>query len=307
MVTIECSTPMGMTAANIRALGAALASVVVNGREIVRPDTDVMRVDFCSGVTLAPWPNRLAGAHWSHDGRDYRGKVNEALGNALHGLVYNRVFDLVSQTAETLHLSCTLGGDDIYPFSLRVDVIYAVSEAGLRCTYDVTNLDTVAVPVGLGAHPYFPFDDADTLTLSARTLLDNDERLIPTGRMLPSSVRGVVPDGTTPLVGFVADDCFTDLTRSADGRAVTSITYVDGFTAQIWQDESFPYTQVFTKRDFLFATGMGAAIAIEPQTAPANALQTGRDLRWLQPSERWIASWGIAVASSDRPDPAGSL
>lgn len=304
--TIECTTAGGAVVANIRRVGAALASFVVDGREVVRPDSDAMRVNFSSGVTLAPWPNRLAGGHWTLEGRAYQGTLNEPLGNALHGLVYGRAFDVVERQADAIHLTCMLGDDAVYPFQLRVDVTYTVSDRGLSCSYEVTNLDAIRLPVALGAHPFFPIDDSCVLTLRAASLFENDEHLIPTGRLLPSSVRGVVADGVTPLAGFVADDCFTDLVRGADGLAVTSITYGDGFSTHVWQDRSFPYAQVFTKRDFLFATGVDAAIAIEPQSAPANALQTGVDLHWLQPTEQWLATWGIAVTSPDQSVPLGS-
>lgn len=304
--TIECSTPDGAVVANIRRVGAAIASLVVDEHEVVRPDSDAMRVNFSSGVTLAPWPNRLARAEWTHEGRTFHGKANEPLGNALHGLVFGRTFDVVSQQQDSLHLTCTLGEDALYPFKLRVDVLYAVTAQGLSCTYEITNHDAVPVPAAVGAHPFFPYDEQCTLNLHAMSLLDNDEFLIPTGRLLPSTLRGVVPNGVTPLAGFAADDCFTDLSRGADGLAVTSITYADGRITRIWQDQSFGYTQVFTKADFQFAAGFGTAIAIEPQTAPANALQTGVDLRWLVPGERWRCTWGIAVASPDRSHAHGS-
>jgi aldose 1-epimerase len=34
-------------------------------------------------------------------------------------------------------------------------------------------------------------------------------------------------------------------------------------------------------------------VAIEPMTAPADSLNTGEGLRWLEPGEEWIAAWGI--------------
>jgi aldose 1-epimerase len=35
------------------------------------------------------------------------------------------------------------------------------------------------------------------------------------------------------------------------------------------------------------------AIAIEPMTAPTNALNSGRDLKWLAPGETWSVTWGV--------------
>lgn len=31
-------------------------------------------------------------------------------------------------------------------------------------------------------------------------------------------------------------------------------------------------------------------------TAPANALNTGEDLRWLEPGDRWTLEWGITAS-----------
>jgi aldose 1-epimerase len=35
------------------------------------------------------------------------------------------------------------------------------------------------------------------------------------------------------------------------------------------------------------------ALAVEPMTAPANALNTGEGVRWLEPEETWTVQWGI--------------
>jgi aldose 1-epimerase len=37
------------------------------------------------------------------------------------------------------------------------------------------------------------------------------------------------------------------------------------------------------------------AIAIEPQTAPANAFNSQEDLIWLEPNQTHIASWGAEL------------
>jgi aldose 1-epimerase len=61
----------------------------------------------------------------------------------------------------------------------------------------------------------------------------------------------------------------------------------------LWGDESFTYVQVFTSRKLATRPAGAAALAVEPMTAPANALNTGRGLRWLEPGETWKAEWGI--------------
>ena len=51
--------------------------------------------------------------------------------------------------------------------------------------------------------------------------------------------------------------------------------------------------QIFTTRIFPRGSGFTTAVAMEPMTAPADAFNSGQSLRWLNPGETWIASWGI--------------
>jgi aldose 1-epimerase len=60
----------------------------------------------------------------------------------------------------------------------------------------------------------------------------------------------------------------------------------------LWQDETFPYTHVFVTDQY---PGRAQAVAIEPMTAPANALNSGDGLVWLEPDEEFSGSWGISA------------
>ena len=57
-------------------------------------------------------------------------------------------------------------------------------------------------------------------------------------------------------------------------------------------DDEFGYVQVFTTRSFP-GEGGDVAVAVEPMTAPAEAFNSGRGLRRLDPGEEWQLTWGI--------------
>ena len=84
---------------------------------------------------------------------------------------------------------------------------------------------------------------------------------------------------------------FTGLTTGSEGSA--HLTAPDGARLTIWQDPAFGWLQTFTPRDFPGDAGPGLAVALEPMTAPADALNTGEGIHWLEPGERWEASWGV--------------
>jgi aldose 1-epimerase len=60
----------------------------------------------------------------------------------------------------------------------------------------------------------------------------------------------------------------------------------------VWTGPDFRWAQVFTPDDLV---GRGRAVAIEPMTCPADALNSGTDLIELAPGETWSGSWGVVV------------
>ena len=165
-------------------------------------------------------------------------------------------------------------------------------------THTIVNEGDAAAPVAIGAHPYLRIGDVPTgeltVTVAARTHFEVDERMNVVGE---SPVDGTRYDlrGGRRVGELELDDGYADVQRT-DGRAVHTLAAADGRTVALWGDESFGYVQVFTSRKLATHPDGSVALAVEPMTAPANALNTGRGLRWLEPGESWTAAWGIGHA-----------
>ncbi|HAN85293.1 MAG TPA: aldose epimerase, partial [Micrococcus luteus] len=71
------------------------------------------------------------------------------------------------------------------------------------------------------------------------------------------------------------DVCLTGLTPDADGRHRQTLLAADGRAVTLWSDHAFAYTHVFVT-DRL--PGRDTALAVEPLTAPADALNSGEGL-----------------------------
>jgi aldose 1-epimerase len=128
------------------------------------------------------------------------------------------------------------------------------------------------------------------LRLDAASHIEVDDRLLPTGEVPVDGTDWDFREGRR--VGDVnLDDAFGEV-GSHDGTVTHTLTAADGRTVSIWADDEFDYVQVFTTRDFPGEEG-DVAIAVEPMTAPAEAFNSGRGLRWLGPGEEWQLSWGI--------------
>jgi aldose 1-epimerase len=124
----------------------------------------------------------------------------------------------------------------------------------------------------------------------ASTRFDRDARLVP--------LREGPVEGTTfdlrrgrRLGDLEFDDAFGGL--ETPGGVSARLTADDGREVQLWQDADFGFVQVFMTRRFPTPDGPTLAVAVEPMTAPGNALNSGVGLRWLQPGETWQGRWGI--------------
>lgn len=248
-----------------------------------------------AGILLAPWPNRIADGQWTFNGRQQQLDITEVPGNnAIHGLLRNTGYQLMSRSAAMVQLSAMIFPQHGYPFHAEHRATYELEEdLSLTVTQELVNRSGVAIPFALGAHPYLRIGNIPseelTLKVNAATRLLTNDRKIPTGA-------GQV-DGSFDLRegrkvgGLELDTCFADLAFE-QGRCRHSLTADDGRNVTLWMDEEFGYTQVFVTDQF---PGRAKAVAMEPMTAPANAFNSGDGLRWLEPAGTFRASWGISA------------
>jgi aldose 1-epimerase len=218
-------------------------------------------------------------------------------GNAIHGLVRWVAWSVDARDAHRVVMEHTLHPQPGYPFALALSVEYALSETGLRVTTTATNVGREACPYGSGAHPYLTVgtETVDSVLLRApgRTLLETDDRGIPTGTAPVEGTdydfRRLRPIGDTKL-----DNAYTDLERDADGRARVELRHHDGGPAvSLWADDSYRYLELFTGDSQPSVNRR--SLAVEPMTCPPNAFRTGEGVLVLEPGESTRSEWGIDV------------
>jgi aldose 1-epimerase len=271
--------------------GAGLRLLEYDGRALLDGFAEDEMASAGKGQLLLPWPNRVAQAAYTFQGRHLQLPITEpALGNASHGLVRWVAWSLEEQGPHTVSLMYRLMAQSGYPWTVDLHVLYDVSADGLTVTVTATNMSDSPAPYAQGAHPYLTLGDGGiggwSLSLPARTLLLVDEALIPVGRADVSgefAFRSPRPIGNTEL-----DTAYTDLERDATGRAEVSLSDGDRSLA-LWMDDKHRWVQVFT--------GGRASVAVEPMTAPPNAFNSGEDLVVLTPAgtpgDEHSSSWGI--------------
>lgn len=293
--------------ARIASLAGALRSYSVGGTEFVETYPDSELPPSACGILLAPWPNRVAGGKWSLEGRTQQLDITEpARGNASHGLLRNTGYRQVEPAPEagngpagsSVTLSAEIFPQHGYPFHLVHTVTYSLdSDGGLRVRQGLTNVGSGTAPFALGAHPFLRIGSVPThdltLTVSGGTRLTVDDRLIPVGRE-PAEGPGDLRAGRR-VGDLQLDAAYTGLVPE-EGEFRHRLEAPDGRRVYLWTGPEFGYVHVFITDQL---PGRPCAVALEPMTAPADALNSGDGLRWLEPGAGFAAEWGI------RPEQAG--
>ncbi|MCV0335716.1 aldose 1-epimerase family protein [Microbacterium sp. STF-2] len=289
----QISLRRGGVTAQIAQVGASLRSLRIDDVDLVPPYPLELPTPACSGVVLVPWPNRVRDGEWDDDGTARRLAITEPkLNNASHGLLRFTAYE-VSHTEGEAVLRATIVPQTGYPYLIETTVEYALTPDGIDVSHTLTNRSTTSAPVALGTHPFVTIGDVDphdlVLRIPAETAFDTDDRMLPTGtRPADAALREGVRLGDVTL-----DTGFTDLARDPDGRVHHSLTAPDGRRVTLWQGEGFDYVQVYTTPAY---PGQSLAVAIEPMTAPADALNSGLGIRRLAPDETWTLHWGITLS-----------
>lgn len=289
------STPLGDAEAIITQVSASLRTLRIGGVDLTQPYGEFSTPPSGCGIVLVPWPNRVPDGKWELGGVTQQLDLSEPdRQNAIHGLLRFTAYRLIERTEDSVTLGATVFPQHGYPFLLETSVTYRLTDDGISVTHRIVNESDSPAPAAIGTHPFFQIGDVATddltLTVHAGSRFPVDERL---------NVSAEVPvDGTEydlrggKRVGDLRlDDAYGDVTFDGDVSAV--LTAPDGRTVALWQDDNFPYVQIYTTQDFPRGTGTVTAIAIEPMTAPANAFNTGQSLRWLNTGEEWQATWGV--------------
>ena len=173
---------------------------------------------------------------------------------------------------------------EAFPFPHEVLIEARLADEALTVTTAVRAADQVAVPISFGYHPYLQVPGVSRSDWQVE--IPVSERLVLDRRMLPTGEREAVSSIQGPLGSRTFDDAYV---RRPDGASL--VVAGGGRRIEVAFDEGYPYAQVY-------APGDDDVIALEPMTAPTNALVTGGpDLPLLGAGDVYRAAFSINVTS----------
>ena len=167
------------------------------------------------------------------------------------------------------------------PFAHRLRLDARMEPGALRVELTVIASAGDAVPLAFGFHPYLSLPHLPRAKWQLELPLG--ERLPLDARGLPSGEQRAAPIEPGPIAGRRFDDLYrsaapgTPLALSGGGRRI-----------ELTMDAGYPYTQVF-------APAGEELLAIEPMTAPTDALARGA-APLLEPGASFAAGFSIGVS-----------
>ena len=288
--TVElCDEALGIVAGIVPSAGAILNALTVNGVNIIDGYQDAG--DFRERVhqgfrsaKLSPFVCRLNQATYSWQGRQYRLDKFLLNGSALHGILYDVKFDVITEKQGTEGASVVLryqynGDHPGYPFPFNCTVAYSLEKEGkLTISTHVSNPvnATGSLPIVDGWHPYFRLGgkaDDWWLQIASDKMMEYNEQLIPTGNYLDNAV---FAEGR--LIGDMALDNGFLLQEGLAPLAVLR-NPSNGLGIKFLSQLNYPYLQ-------LYIPGDRESIAIENLSGAPDAFNNGIGLTILEPGEK---------------------
>ncbi len=244
----------------------------------------------CGIPLLHPWANRLAARRYRAAGKEVWLDPGTSIGHddkglPMHGVPWPRLaWRVMGEDGNTLNARLDWTSDErlaVFPFPHHVEMNVTLRFDTLSVETTLLADESCAVPVSFGFHPYFripgPPRPEWQVNLPAMSRLLLDERGIPTGEEAPFPAFDAKLGDRAFDDGFALLDPHALFSIAGNGRRIT-VEFVEGY----------PNAQVFAPRGKDY-------IAIEPMTAPANALLSGRGLRLVEPGGLFRATFRVMV------------
>ncbi len=132
---------------------------------------------------LVPFCNRIRDGRARFEGREIRMAPNHpslpSSPHPLHGIGWQRPWTVLARTDTCCELGLYVPASEAWPWRFsamqRIELLDGVLQVGLS----ILNEDTVAMPAGLGHHPYFPRGAGTRLACSTAAMWRADGEVMP--------------------------------------------------------------------------------------------------------------------------------
>ena len=265
--------------------GASLQELTLGSIPIIQDLYPSKYQDTYASSILFPFVNRIKNGKYFFDDFEYQIEINEReRNNALHGFVYNKEFQIISQLLEKEKASIVLEYNETkltkgFPFTYKIQLEYTLQNASLELKVTTLNTSTKSFPFTLGWHPYFTSSDLFNSSLK----FDSDKKVSFDENLITQTTEKYNFESELKIENKKFDDCFY-----LNGDLVEFET--PKYRLEITTSEKNSFLQVYT-------APKENIIAIEPTTGISNSFNNKIGLKILAPNEENEVNWKLVITN----------
>ena len=252
---------------------------VIDGNDLSKCWMDFESTGFKS-AKMNPFCCRLNEGKYDHNASGYKIEKFYLQKHAIHGLLYDVVFEVEKtemdeQSASVWLLYHYQKKDAGFPFDYQIKLKWTFwKDNKIVIETEITNNENINIPMVDGWHPYFKIaesiDDC-TLQFMNKGLLEYDAELIPTNEILPNH------DYEN---GKILKEINLDNGFLVDANNPTCVLENTKYKVVITPDHNYPFLQIYTPPH-------RKSIAIENLSGAPDCFNNKMGLHIMQPHEIW--------------------
>ncbi len=263
--------------------GASLQELTLNGHAIIEDLSPLTYANTYASSILFPFANRIKDGAYTFDGKAFQFETNQKEeNNALHGLVYNKTFQIIDQ--ETSHDSASIlleyNETELsigFPYTYTIQLKYTFTSNDLNLKVSVKNTDSKAFPFTLGWHPYFLSDHLFNSSLD----FNSTKKIVLGERNITTGVEEFELKEPFNIEDKQLDDCWV-----LDSNEVTFNT--PKYQLIIGSSAENNYLQAYTPPKL-------NTIAIEPTTGVSDSFNNNIGLEVLDVNDTYDINWSLKI------------
>lgn len=263
--------------------GASLQELKLFGQTLIKNLSPLDYKNTYASSILFPFANRIKDGTYIYNNETYKFLVNEAPNNnALHGLVFDKTFDVIDETTAENSASVKLlykedKKSEGFPFTYSIQLEYRITETTLDLNVEVKNTDSEAFPFTLGWHPYFLSSNLSESLLS----FESTKKMVFSDRMITTETTNNPDPSEMLLKDKQLDDCW-----ALDKTKIEFAT--PNYNLSINSSEENCFLQAYTPP-------LVNVIAIEPTTGVSDSFNNKIGLKTLAPNATYQLDWSLKL------------
>ncbi|MFY9243873.1 MAG: aldose 1-epimerase [Polaribacter sp.] len=238
-------------------------------------------VSYASSI-LFPFCSRIKKGVYKFKEEKYQLALNDNGKSALHGLVYDKYFEVFEPEEHQDNCSVTVNyfEKDLnigFPFKFFISTTYTLFDTELQVRVTVKNMDTKAFPFTLGWHPYFISNQLEKSSLTFKS----DKKVKFSKNLIAKKIVEINQEENFNIENKQLDDCFF---LNDDKVKFTTPNY----GIEISSNAKENFLQLYTPQGL-------PLIAIEPMTGISDSFNNKIGLQVLEPKETYVITWKVKL------------